>query len=708
LAVNTAAAAPTRALGRSAVRRIPVGVSLAGIVGASAIVQYAFARQARAPWIMVDELIYSDLARSIAAHGELLIRGRPSFGYGVVYPALISPAWAFSHSIPAAYAAAKVINVVVISLTAVPAYFLARRLTSSRLALVAAALAVAVPSTLYAGTLMTENAFYPLFVCFVLALLRCVEEPTRGRQLLVVALSALAFLTRAQAVVLLPAAALAPLTLRAIQRRPWRWLLEFRLLYGSLALAGALAVLAGVVRSGSPLTVLGAYRAAGEQHYAFVPAARWLVYHVAELDLYVGVVPLAAFAILVALARRLDAAAQAFVATALPLVVLLLLEVAVFATLPPVRRIEERNMFYLAPVLFTALLAWIARRAPRPLLPTALIAVVVAALPGVIPYRSLVGVPAKSDTLGLLLWWWLENHWIRAGSVAAAAVLAAALLAALFVTLREPHLIVLPAAVFACLAVTLAAAELGANGLRSASAGTLYQGITNTQHDWVDRTVGARDGVVAEIWSGRASVWTLWENEFFNRSVGSVLELGNPAPGGLPATAVAVDPGTGVFRLRSGAVARADYVLVDASLPIAGEEIARDQGRQLVLLRVRGTLRETQAVDGLYDDGWSGRRVTYTRFRCAGGRLETTMQSDTRLFRRPQTVVAYTGGARVAATVAPFGTETLLVPLSRDGSGRCVARFELRRTAVPSLVEAGSVDGRALGVRFVRFRYLAP
>ena len=31
---------------------------------------------------------------------------------------------------------------------------------------------------------------------------------------------------------------------------------------------------------------------------------------------------------------------------------------------------------------------------------------------------------------------------------------------------------------------------------------------------------------MAEIWSGHASVFTLWENEFFNRSVGPVLDLG--------------------------------------------------------------------------------------------------------------------------------------------------------------------------------------
>ena len=46
------------------------------------------------PFIMVDELIYSELGRSLADGGELLVRDVPSSGYGFVYPALISPAYA--------------------------------------------------------------------------------------------------------------------------------------------------------------------------------------------------------------------------------------------------------------------------------------------------------------------------------------------------------------------------------------------------------------------------------------------------------------------------------------------------------------------------------------------------------------------------------------------------------------------------------------
>jgi Dolichyl-phosphate-mannose-protein mannosyltransferase len=671
----------------------------------SSAVQYVFARQARGPWIMVDELIYSELAKSIASSGHLLVRGHVERGYGLVYPALISPAWVLARSMPAAYAVAKVINVVAMSLTVVPAYLLARRLARTELALAAAALAVAVPSTLYAGTLMTENAFYPLFVCFALALVRCLERPSAGRQLLVLALCILAFLTRAQAVILVPAAALAPLTLRAIQRRPWRWLLEFRLLYGSLGLVGAVAVLAGVVRAHSPLAVLGAYRVAGEHHYAVVPATRWLVYHVAELDLYVGVVPLIAFVMLVTLARRLDRAAQVFVAAALPVVVLLVVEVAVFATFPAVKRIEERNMFYVAPLLFVALVAWIARGAPRPPVPAAFTALAAAALPGVIPYRSLIDVSAKSDTLALLLWWWLENNWVPAASVAAAAVLAAALFAGLVLALPARLTVVLPALVFVYLGAMLAAAEYGRNGLRSASAGAVFQGITAPRLDWIDRRIGSRHAVVAAVWSGRASVFTLWENEFFNRSIGPVLELGPSPGGGLPATAIAVDRRSGVLRTSDGSLLRPRYALADASVPLAGQELARDDGRGIALLRVYGPLRETQLVTGLYADGWAGRRVGYTRFDCSGGRLRATVQSDPRLFRRPQTVVAYSAGGGLAeATVGPLAT-TLVVPLARGASGRCVATFAIGGTAVPARVEPGSKDGRALGVRFLELRY---
>src|SRR3954469_5627343 len=206
-------AAPDRALTnastgagvRARAVAIPAWAWLAGIVVCSAVLRIALAHRIVAPWIMVDEIVYSELAKSFAAHGHLLVRGVPSHGYGFVYPVLLAPSWRIFSSVPDAYVAAKLTNSIVMSLAAVPAYFLARRLVPVRLALVVAALTVAVPSMLYTGTLMTENAFYPIFVTFVLALVAMLDRPTPARQVIALALCAVAYATRTQAVALVPA-----------------------------------------------------------------------------------------------------------------------------------------------------------------------------------------------------------------------------------------------------------------------------------------------------------------------------------------------------------------------------------------------------------------------------------------------------------------------------------------------------------------------
>ncbi len=201
--------------------RVPAWAWLASIVTVSTLVRYVLGRGTVAPWIMVDELIYSELAKSLADSGRFLIRGEATAAYGIVYPALIAPAWAIFESVPQAYAAAKAINALVMSLAAVPAYFLARRVLSEPLALVAAALTVAVPSMVYTATLMTENAFYPLFLCAALAMVLWLERPTPLRTAIVLGVCLVAYLTRQQAVALLPALLTAPLLVagRAAFRR---------------------------------------------------------------------------------------------------------------------------------------------------------------------------------------------------------------------------------------------------------------------------------------------------------------------------------------------------------------------------------------------------------------------------------------------------------------------------------------------------------
>ncbi|TMK90001.1 MAG: hypothetical protein E6G42_10270 [Actinobacteria bacterium] len=447
MAASQTTRARVRAESAAIARSVPAWFWLVSLVGASIIVRWGFGRRMVAPWIMVDEMIYSELAKSFASTGHFLVRGQSSGSYGVVYPLLISPAYRLFASLPQAYAAAKAINAVLMSLTAVPAYFLARRVVTPALALLAALLAVAVPSTLYAGTMMTENAFYPIFVCAALALVLCLERPTALRQLVLLAISALAYETRPQAVALVPALATAPLLLTWWRGAPWRSLLAFRWLYGILGAAVVVVLTVELARGHSPVAALGAYETAGHQHYAVGAVLKWLLYHAAELDLYLSLLPFAALLVLALLARRLDGPAQAFVAAAIALSVWLLIEVAAFASLPTVQRVEERNMFYLAPLFFTALLAWIERGLPRP--PRVAVPAVVAAvaLPALLPYPSLIGVQVQSDTLELLPWWWLQDHVITLGEIRWVVLGCAAVLGVVLLGLPRRLALVLPALV---------------------------------------------------------------------------------------------------------------------------------------------------------------------------------------------------------------------------------------------------------------------
>jgi hypothetical protein len=374
-----------------------------------------------------------------------------------------------------------------------------------------------------------------------------------------------------------------------------------------------------------------------------------------------------------------------------------------------VQRIEERNMFYVAPLFFAALLAWIERGAPRPQAATAIAAGVAALLPALIPYRTLIGVSAQSDTLALLPWWWLQDHVIDLTQVWIAALVLCLALAAAFALVPRRLALALPAVVLLLYAVTLPAIENGRHGVRMASLGALFQGITTGTRDWVDQAVG-RDAEVAFLWSGRSDAFTLWQNEFFNRSVGRVYELENPLGGGLPSTAVAIGRRDGLLRDPEGRSVRSEYVLTDDFVPLSGRVVARDSMKGVLLVRTRGPLRATQLVSGLYvGDTWSRRTATYERLRCRGGGVAVDLVSDGRLFHEGQVVTARRAGRIVARTrVLPSAPTTLTVPLRRGPDGRCRVVFDVSPTAVPARILPGSTDVRRLGIHFERFDYVAP
>jgi hypothetical protein len=673
-------------------RRVPAWAWLAGIVVASSLFRWWYGRGMVAPFIMVDELIYSELGRSLAGGHGLEVRGEPYF-VSVIYPLLLAPVYAVFDSLPDAYAVVKALNAIVMSLAAVPAYLLARRVLPTGLSLLAALLAVALPSMVYTGTVMTENVFYPAFLLVAWALVRMLERPTRAAQLLVLALAAGTVLIRVQAVALLLAVLTAPLLLR-------RGLRSYVPLYGIAVGGGVLVVLAQLARGRSLSSLLGAYAVVGETGYDAGQVVRFLLWHAAELDLYLGVFPLVAFALLLVRARTLDPPLQALLAATGALSVWVLLVVSTFASHFASNRIQERNMFFLAPLFLVALLAWVDRGAPRPRAVATIAAVALGALPAAIPFERFIETGVKSDTLMLLPLWELQDR-IGIDRVDEIVLLVGLLAAAAFVLLPRRFALALPVAVLVYFAIAFPAIQLARpNGLEQASIGALFQGIRAEHRDWIDRAVP--DGAeVALVWTGRPDRFTVNLNEFFSRSVGPIYVTDLGVPGSLPETRVEVDPETGRFE----PPVRARYVVVDGSIAPDGKVLARDEGWGLALWKLDGgELISTTSVQGLYpNDTWSGREVRWRRLRCDGGRLRVALSSDPSLFRQDQVVTAFSGVDEVASVhVPPAGQVTLDVPLSAQ-RGACDVRFEIARTVVPN-----GNDTRRLGAHFNGFDYRAP
>jgi Dolichyl-phosphate-mannose-protein mannosyltransferase len=665
---------------RAFARAVPAWAWLAAIVAVSAAIRFVLARGMVAPWIMVDELVYSELAKSFAASGHFEIRGVPAGGsYGFVYPLLISPAYWLFDSVPDAYVAAKAINSVVMSLAAVPAYFLARRVVNRPFALAAAALSVAIPSLVYTGTLMTENAFYAVFLCVALVLVRMLERPTRANQLGALALCALAYGTRQQALALFAAVLTAPLLLGL------RRLGRFRTLYFAAGGLAALALVVEAVRGRSPLSLLGAYETAGRHGYSVGAVAKWLLWHVAELDLYLGIIPVAAFVVLAFAWRSLDAPQRAFMAGAATLTGWLLLEVAAFATLPGVARVEERNTFYVAPLFLIALLLWVQLGAPRPRSVAAASAVGAALLVATLPFPRLIRPEITSDTLAFVPWWKVHEQGLALHDVRLVATACALGAAALFLVVPQRWALALPLLVLAYFSVVQQPvqdrAELASHHARAAGVGG--------RPDWVDRGL-PKGSSVGVLWSGHLDPHVVWENEFFNRSIGAVYDVGRPAPGNLASTPVRVGK-VGVVRRQPPE----RLLLSDGTLDLRGARRASDAESGVSVWGVASPVRAVTSVTGLYpNDNWSGPVVVYRRSQCAGGSVHVDLLGDSSLFHRPQTVSAN-------------GTSTIVFPGVRSGMTvplqSCAARFVVSPTKIP-----GGADRRRLGVHFLTFAYTHP
>jgi hypothetical protein len=571
---------------------------LTGIVAVSTAVQIRAGRLIDAPFVFGDELIYSELGRSFAATGHFALRGVATSSYGSVYPLLIAPAYALSRNLTQAYAFVKVINAVLMSLAAIPTYFIARRVLSRNLALFASGFAVAIPSLVYTGIVMTENAFYAVFLLCVLAMMRAAERPTPARQLAVLGVIGFAFLVRAQAVVLIPAYIAAVVLLTWLEtehgargRAALRKVATvYRTTWLSLVTGAAFLLPLQIARGRSPMDLLGAYRVvAGDMHPLGIP--RWFLYHLADLDLYLGVVPFAACCIVLprALRGQHGRVNRIYAVLTVSLSFSMILLVSAFSSSNwGLGRLHERNLFYIAPLLLIAFLLWFELGSPKPGALTLAGAILAAALPPMLPFAKLVQ-GSLVDALGLLAW---ATTLMRPSIVPLGMAILSVSLASLFVVLprRLTPILVVLAALNALLVANQAA-------LHAQAAGHALGDLRTYRQDWIDAAVGPNADVAA-IWFPNRVVCAargqptmrlaaLWQNEFFNQSVRHVYYMKQPAPDNLPAEPVLIDARTHFLTPMHGADFSPQYLAIGEAVRVHAPIVAVDRRTRTVLYRFR-------------------------------------------------------------------------------------------------------------------------
>ena len=586
------------------------------------IVRTALADKIVAPQLLCDEFIYAGIAKSLAANGHFTLRHEPT-GVSFVYPLLLAPAWR-AGSMETTYFLAKAINSIVMTLAAVPMFFWARRLAGPAWALVAIALLLVMPAFDYTGMLMTENAFFPAFLLATFAIASSLERPTALRQLLAVASVLLAIGVRGEgaalAVVLPGAILLYALLDRSAAGRPWaRGLRVVRVHRISLLALAGLAVAYVGVRAASGSGTLNTYGDVLGANYSLFKGLRSSVYFLEELTLVTGVVPLAGLILLVALIIRdsfhATAAERAFVAVAIVTLLAFLIEIG-FYTSRFAGGVPERYSFYLGAIFLLALVSWLSRSLPRPALLTAVSAVIAALLVVAFPLQRFTAESPLYNSFGLYPFHRLPGRiGMTPGHVEILVSLVAVGVALAFSVMPRRWLAAMIPLGLALFFAVSSWTVFG--GLRGNAFLARYSVGLGADSSWIEEDIGRKQPVTylyTETELGKITATrTLTQAEFWNRNISWVTNLGATELCPLPEKGARVDEGSGQIDPTAAQGALAEPVVVTTStLALAGKRLASHP--PLAAYRIRQPLHLATSMTGVYSDGWTGGKATYTQF----------------------------------------------------------------------------------------------
>jgi Dolichyl-phosphate-mannose-protein mannosyltransferase len=586
------------------VRRAGLGLALPALVGASTLIYWLAGRRIAGLWIMPDEAIYADRAITLWRHGSLTVLNGEGAGYSVLYP-LVAGLPLSVGSIGTGYASLKLLQALVMSLTAVPMVVYGRRLMPTGYALFAGALALASPILLYSGFVMTEVLYYLLATLALLGVTRAVESASKRDQLIALFFIGLAILTRVQAVVLVAVFA-AAILLDALLGRDRRRLPAFWPVWLLLGLVAAAAAL----KPG----VFGAYAGTLNGSYPVAESVRFVYYHAAYAILMVAIAPIAALVVLLveaARGRERDRSARALIAVATCAYVLVTVQVGSFAA-RYAPHLLGRDLAALPPILFLVFALWLSRGAPRPRIVASLtIVAILAALVGA-PWNTLVSDVAVPDTMGIAI---VHHSYWGLSPASIVAVGAAVILVLVRFTPRR-SLPILGVVVLATLAVSTAlASNLVAPKVRSDQ-------LTLVGHPrtWIDDSVHAP---VALVYDGNETGNVVWHQKFWNRRIAQLISI-SPATvlGPIKQTQVRLDA-NGDLPTHTRYAAANDQVTIIGT-PVVHQDRGPDS-YGMTLWKLEGRPRVSMIENSIKPNGDMIGPAQITVFDCAGGQLQLTL-----------------------------------------------------------------------------------
>src|SRR5581483_8726555 len=523
--------------------RVLAAVPLASVYVWLCIVYCVEAWKHATPWLFTDELEFTQLSRSFADTGHFARRGQP-YGFHSLYVIMTAPLWLI-HNVETAYAGIKYLDVFVMTGVIFPTYFLARMVVPKVWALFAAAGAAAIPSLAYSSWVIAENLAYPFAALCFLALAKAFYTRRRSWTIAAVILCLAAPAVRGELLVVPVGGVIALLFMWwSTERERTR-----RLAWSRSDWLGAFALLAGLI------IVISGIGSRYSQQWYDVTAYNWTKYRafaygdwaVGALAMGVGVIPLiGGLAALVApRGEERTREVRVFRSVSAASIIVFGLYTGMKASYLSQffeTRVEERNIMYIAPLLFVGLALLLERRRVNWLALAAAAAYVLYLVLGT-PLQ--LGVQLYSDALGFALLQQANRYfeWTATdgrNALVVVFVVGLALLAGVVLSRRRA----LAAGLAAALGIGLLAWNV--TGEISAAAGTTsisrdFARIIGHPFTWVDDATG--DKPTLYLAQGVADQRPEWLLEFWNRSIGTVASLDATIKGPGPAGAPNITPG---------------------------------------------------------------------------------------------------------------------------------------------------------------------